>query len=182
MRSEALALARVVEILGKTVVAIEPDKGSFDHPSAGEDVEAGRMVGTLEDFDGPLTKLARAWRRVSPVKAPSANIWATRERGHGSVSITNTAHHDLARRQHGLRHRRAARWCRSRYDVCDLQPLLGQALDLLPASPGVAALPRPRAVPPLGRPLSVVLTDWLSITPADRLASHRPPRAPATAA
>src|SRR6266853_4661653 len=59
MRSEALALARVVEILGKTVVAIEPDKGSFDHPSAGEDVEAGRMVGTLEDFDGPLTKFGK---------------------------------------------------------------------------------------------------------------------------
>jgi hypothetical protein len=59
MKSEALALARVVEILGKTVVAIEPDKGSFDHPSAGEDVEARRMVGTLEDFDGPLTKFGK---------------------------------------------------------------------------------------------------------------------------
>jgi hypothetical protein len=59
MKSEALALPRVIEILGKTVVAIEPDKGAFDHPSAGEDVEAGRMVGTLEDFDGPPTKFGK---------------------------------------------------------------------------------------------------------------------------
>jgi hypothetical protein len=59
MKSEALALVRVIEILGKTVVAIEPDKGAFDHPSAGEDVEAGRMVGTLEDFDGPLSKFGK---------------------------------------------------------------------------------------------------------------------------
>ena len=59
MKSEALALARVAEILGKTVIAIEPDKGSFDHSSAGGGLQSRRMVGTLEDFDGPLTKFGK---------------------------------------------------------------------------------------------------------------------------
>ena|ERR1700736_5395419 len=67
MKSEALALPRVIEILGKTVVAIEPDKGAFDHPSAGEAVEAGRMVGTLEDFDGPPTKFGKRPTGEGPV-------------------------------------------------------------------------------------------------------------------
>ena len=41
IKSEALALGRVVEILGKTVIAIEPDKGSSTTRRRGEDFKAG---------------------------------------------------------------------------------------------------------------------------------------------
>jgi hypothetical protein len=77
------------------------------------------MVGTLEDFDGPLTKFDKGAAKLLTAKAPSASRWRSQGKGAWIVSITSTAHQVLAPRQHGLRCRRAGRWCRARYDVCD---------------------------------------------------------------
>ena len=54
------ALALVIDAsksFGEAAVAIEPGEGSFHDPAAREDFKTGGMVGTLDDFDGPVTKL-----------------------------------------------------------------------------------------------------------------------------
>ncbi len=134
-----------LEIFGETPVAIEPGKGYFDHLSAEEDFKTGRIVGTLVDLRRSTDQVWQGRGEASHRRRPRRRTdGAARERGHGSFRLPAPPHHDLARRQHGLRRRRAGWWCRSRYDVCDPQPSLGQALDLFAGHPPGRGLPRPR--------------------------------------
>lgn len=41
------------EVLGEASIAAKPGEGSLDHPSAGQDLEALRVGGALDDFEDP---------------------------------------------------------------------------------------------------------------------------------
>ncbi len=44
-------------ILGEPAIATEPGEGALDHPSPGQELEALRGIGTLDDLQCPLAKL-----------------------------------------------------------------------------------------------------------------------------
>jgi hypothetical protein len=45
---------RSLEILRQSTVSIEPSKGSFDDPSAWQQLKADGVSGGFDDFDGPF--------------------------------------------------------------------------------------------------------------------------------
>ena len=44
------------EVLREAPASAEPGEGSFDHPSAGQQLESLGGVGAFDDFEGPLTE------------------------------------------------------------------------------------------------------------------------------
>jgi hypothetical protein len=57
---------RSFKVFGEAPIAIEPGQGSFDDPAAREGFEAVRLIRALDDFDGPLTKLAQGVEQLWP--------------------------------------------------------------------------------------------------------------------
>ena len=47
-----------LEVLCEAAVAVEPSEGAFDDPSAGQQDEAFRNVGSFDDFDCPVAGLS----------------------------------------------------------------------------------------------------------------------------
>jgi len=47
---------RSLEILRQSTVSIEPSKGSFNDPSARQQLKADGVNGAFDDFDGPVTE------------------------------------------------------------------------------------------------------------------------------
>ncbi len=45
------------EILGEPAIVTEPGEGALHHPSPGQELEALRGIGTLDDLQRPLAKL-----------------------------------------------------------------------------------------------------------------------------
>ena len=57
-------------ILGEPAASSEPCEGALDDPSAGDQFEPLRGVGTLDDFQCPLADLAGAPRSFPPRSRP----------------------------------------------------------------------------------------------------------------
>ncbi len=57
---------------------------------------AGRMVGTLDDFDGPLTKFGKGVAKLRTGVGPRRRTdGAARERGHGSSRLPSARRNSL---------------------------------------------------------------------------------------
>ena len=50
------ALDAGFEVLCEPPASAEPSEGSFDHPSARQQLESSGGVGAFDDFEGPLTE------------------------------------------------------------------------------------------------------------------------------
>jgi hypothetical protein len=58
------------EVFGEAAIAVEPRKGSFDHPAPRQQHEALGLVGTLDDFERPFADFGQ--RRAQFVYGISA--------------------------------------------------------------------------------------------------------------
>ena len=58
---------RSLEIFGEAAVSIEPSEGSFDDPSARQQLEAGSVSGALDDLDCPVTEFGEGVTQVGAV-------------------------------------------------------------------------------------------------------------------
>src|SRR5713226_5854385 len=142
-----------LEILGETAVSVEPGDGALDHPAALDEVEARGGLDALDDFDRPLAELFECGLEFvagvagigEDMAQPGKGIADGGEEERGSITILEAC----------FMHDRADQQAR-----CVGQDVALAALDLL------------AGVIPCGPPASVVLTDWLSMTPAEGLASR----------
>ena len=57
---------RCFEVFGQAPVTIEPGKGPFDYPAAGEGFEADGVGRALDDFDSPLTEIPQGVEQLLP--------------------------------------------------------------------------------------------------------------------
>ena len=64
----------------KRLVSIEPSEGSFDNPSAWQQLKAGRVGGAFDDLDGPVAEFGEGVTQVGAViDAVKRTDGATRE-------------------------------------------------------------------------------------------------------
>lgn len=69
------ALDGFLPVLGEAAAPPEPGEGAFDHPTAGQHLEALRGVGALDDFHGPAPDfLQRALELLSGIAAIGENV------------------------------------------------------------------------------------------------------------
>ena len=150
-----------LEILGKAAISVEPGEGPFDDPAAGQEFEADSVLRSLDDLDRPLAELGKGSLELGAgISAVSEKVAQPREQRayrfdheHCAVTVLHIGRVDLGADQQAA--------CIGD-DMAFAPPSLrwGRLLTFLPASY------------PLGPPLSVVLTDWLSMIPAEGLASR----------
>ena len=57
---------RSFKVLGEAAIAVEPSESSLHDPAAWKDFKAGRVIGTLDDFDTPVTKFGQRIAEFSP--------------------------------------------------------------------------------------------------------------------
>ena len=148
-----------LEILGKAAVAVEPGEGTLDDPAAGQEFEADSVLRSLDDLDRPLAELGKGslelWAGISAISEEVAQPWEQRayrfDHEHCAVTVLHIGRVDLGADQQAAR---------IGDDMAFAPPSFrwGRLCIFLPASY------------PLGPPLSVVLTDWLSMIPAEGLA------------
>jgi hypothetical protein len=152
---------RRFEILCQAAVSIEPREGSFDHPAAGQQLKASRVSGAFDDLDGPLAGFGECLAQVEAVvdtvgekmASPGKQLVHGLDDKLGAITILDISGVHLGTDQQTASigndvalAAHSLRW--------------GRLLIFLAASY------------PRGPPLSVVLTDWVSMTPADGLASR----------
>src|SRR6202030_304584 len=58
---------RCFEILCQAAVSIEPGEGSFDNPSAWQQLKAARVGGAFDDLDGPVAEFGAGVTQVGAV-------------------------------------------------------------------------------------------------------------------
>lgn len=139
--------------LAKPAFAVDPSEGPLDDPAARQQHEALGNVRPLDDVDRPVAE----WHeRLLVFFARIATIGE-----------------DVAQPREGASDRAQKRGCA--VAILDIRRMDDRA-DQQSAGVGedvsLAALIFLPASKPRGPPASVVLTDWLSITPADGLASR----------
>jgi len=135
---------RRFEILCEPATATEPCESTFDDPSAGQNFEALRRVGTFDDFYCPFADTLQSLAQfISGITTIGEDV---AQPGIARADRSKDAWSAVAILNAGFMH-----------DESD-QISLGIGDDV--------------ASKPLGPPLSVVFTDWLSITPAVGLASR----------
>jgi hypothetical protein len=63
----------VFKVFGQAAVSVQPGKGAFYDPAAGQDMEAFHMIGAFDDLDGPVTDLCqRLFEFASSICGPSS--------------------------------------------------------------------------------------------------------------
>jgi hypothetical protein len=149
------------EVLCQPATATKPCESTFDDPSAGQNFKALRRVGTFDDFYRPfadtLQILAQFVSGIATVGKDMAQPGIARadrsKDAAGAIAILNAGfvHDESDQVAFGVGNDVA---------LAALDFSATSSLSLFPAS-------KPR-----GPPLSVVFTDWLSITPAVGLASR----------
>jgi hypothetical protein len=149
------------EILCQPATATKPCESTFDDPSAWQNFEALRRVGTFDDFYRPCTDTLQSLPQFisgiatigKDVAQPGiARADRSKDAG-GAIPILNAGFmHDESDQ--------VALGVGNNVALAALDLSATSSLSLFPAS-------KPR-----GPPLSVVFTDWLSITPAVGLASR----------
>src|SRR5437660_8847611 len=58
---------RSLEILCQAAVSIEPSEGSFDDPSAWQQLKSGRVSGAFDNLDGPLAEFGEGVTQIGAV-------------------------------------------------------------------------------------------------------------------
>ena len=58
---------RSLEIFGEAAVSIKPSEGSFDDPSAREQLKSGRVSGAFDDLDGPVAEFGEGLTQIGAV-------------------------------------------------------------------------------------------------------------------
>jgi hypothetical protein len=149
------------EILCQPATATEPCESTFDDPSAGQDFEALRHVGTFDDFYRPFANALQSLAQfISGIATIGEDV---AQPGIARADRSKDAWSAVAILNAGFMHDEPDQVALGVGDDVALAALdfsATSSLSLLPAS-------KPR-----GPPLSVVFTDWLSITPAVGLASR----------
>ena len=139
------------KVFGKASVSIEPSEGALDNPAPGQDDKPLYRVATLDDLDPPPTDLVEGGRQLDPaittvgkdMPQPRIEIAGAGQDPWCAVAILDVGLvNDRRERQAGGVSEQVA--------LASLQLLAG--------------------VIARGPPASVVLTDWLSMTPALGLA------------
>ena len=70
----------MLPIFGKSAATAEPCEGAFDHPAAGQDLEAFCLVGALDDLERPVTMpTQRVPELVSGIAAIGKDVAQPRE-------------------------------------------------------------------------------------------------------
>src|SRR5665213_43926 len=91
------ALDGCFEVLGQPSAAIEPSKGTLDHPAARQNLEAFGGIATSDDLDGPAAELGeRVLEFFSGVTAigedmaqPRIELADRRQNSHGTIAVLN---------------------------------------------------------------------------------------------
>lgn len=65
------ALDGFLEVLREPAASPEPGEGTFHHPSSRQDLEALRLIGSLDDLEGPGPDLAQPSFEFGATTAPS---------------------------------------------------------------------------------------------------------------
>src|SRR5690348_10622106 len=155
------AADRRLEVFGQPPVAAQPGECSLDYPAPGKQAKACGLIWPLHDGKRPLPHPSEGRFQLfasitaigEDVAQPGEEVADRSQHADRAVPILDVGAVHLG---------------------ADQQPGgVGDDVALAPVDlagvPGVAALPRPRTGSPRGPPLSVVLTDWLSITPPEGL-------------
>ena len=128
---------RSLEILCQAAVSIEPSEGSFDDPSAWQELKAGSVSGAFDDVDGPVTEFGEGLTQVGVVidavgeemTQPGKQLVNGLDDKPGTIAIL-----DIGGMHLGTDHQTAS----IGHNVAFT------AFDLLGCIPPVAALPHPR--------------------------------------
>src|SRR6202011_1726290 len=142
---------RSLKVFGQAAVAIEPSERSFDHPAAGKHDEAGSV--SFDDLDRPAAELGESLRQFvagigtigEEVAQPGEEIVNGFDDERGAIAVLNIGGVNLGADEEANR--------------------IGDDMAL-------ASFDFFASIYPGGPPLSVVLTDWLSMIPAEGLASR----------
>jgi hypothetical protein len=140
-------------ILGHSTAASKPCEGSFDDPAAGDDFEALGRVATLDDLDGPFAELLRGISQLWPAVAATCEDVAQQRMGPGDGF-------QQTRRAVAMLH------------IGTMNGEADQQTDGIGHNVALATLDPFARIIAATPPLSVVLTLWLSITPAVGLAER----------
>ena len=149
-----------LEVFGQAAVAVEPGESSLDRPASWQELKSRGSIGPLDDLDLPLPVSGQRRRQLpagiaaigKDMAQPGEPVADRGEQSGRPIAILDIAGVDPGREE--------------------VPGGVGNDVALATVDLLARIIPsRPGSTPPL----SVVLTDWLSITPADGLAS-RPAR------
>ena len=119
---------RGFEVFGQAAVAIEPGKGAFDDPAAGEDFETKGVGHALDDLDAPPAEFGECLEEfIAGIGAVGEEVAQPREEvvdgfddEWSAIAVLHKACPVEERGRGGSRLRASGRWCRSRYAACGL--------------------------------------------------------------
>ena len=148
-----LHLRRFFPVLGRAATPSEPGESAFDHPAARDDFEALGGVGAFDDLHRPAPDLLQSSFQLGSGIAAICE-YMTQQRVVGRYGLQQVRR-AVAILNIGTMHRKA-----------------NQEADGIGDDVTLASIDPLAGVIALTPPLSVVLTLWLSITPADGSAAR----------